>query len=270
MFFGSIHYASFESDFIHEVSSAPFLTGAWYSFTLLAILGAHEFGHYFTCRHYGIDASLPYFLPAPFITGTVGAAIRIRSMIPTKPILFDIGTAGPIAGFLVALPALLLGLQMSRVVPLPNDFVGLELGEPLLFKFAIWSIWGLIPEGHSLNLHPVAFAAWIGLLVTALNLFPIGQLDGGHISYAVFGNRSTQITLSSVVLVVGLTFVSKSWVVWSALMVGMLIVFGPKHPPTLDAAVPLDQTRCLIAIGTFIIFILCFTPAPIEVMDLIQ
>ena len=269
MFFGGLHYVSFQSDFVEDVTSIPFLTGAWYSVTILAILGTHEFGHYFACRYYGVDASLPYFLPAPFITGTVGAAIRIRSMIPTKPILFDIGAAGPIAGFAVAVPALLLGLRLSRVVPLPDDFVGLELGEPLLFQWAAWTIWGDIPDGYSLNLHPVGFAAWIGLLVTALNLFPIGQLDGGHISYAIFGGRSTQITLAGVVLVVALTLVSQSWIVWAGLMVVMLVMFGPRHPPTLDGHIPLDPTRRWIALGTLAIFILCFTPAPIEVMDLI-
>ena len=130
MFIGSAHYASFQSDFVAEVDSITFLTGAWYSFTLLAILGTHEFGHYFACRHYGVDASLPYFLPAPppIITGTFGAAIKIRSRIPTKRILFDIGAAGPIAGFAVAVPALLLGLRLSRVVPLPDDFVGAGIG----------------------------------------------------------------------------------------------------------------------------------------------
>ena len=269
MFFGGLHYASFESDFVGEVTSIPFLTGAWYSVTLLTILGTHEFGHYFACRYYGVDASLPYFLPAPFITGTVGAAIRIRSMIPTKPILFDIGAAGPIAGFAVAVPALVLGLRMSRVVPLPDDFVGLELGEPLLFQWAAWTIWGDIPDGYSLNLHPVGFAAWLGLLITALNLFPIGQLDGGHISYAIFGARSTHITLAGAFLVVALTFVSQSWIVWAGLMVVMLVMFGPRHPSTLDGGVPLDSTRRWIALGTLAIFILCFTPAPIEVMDLI-
>ena len=269
MFFGGLHYASFETDFVHEITSIPFLAGAWYSVTILTILGTHEFGHYFACRHYGVDASLPYFLPAPFITGTVGAAIRIRSMIPTKPVLFDIGAAGPIAGFAVAVPALMIGLSLSRIVPLPNDFVGLELGEPLLFKLATVIIWGDIPAGHSLNLHPVGFAAWLGLLVTALNLFPIGQLDGGHISYAMFGARSTKITLISVAVVVTLAFVSQSWFVWAGLMVVMLLMFGPRHPPTLDPHTPLDGTRIWIGLGTLLIFVLCFTPTPIEVMDLI-
>ena len=185
------HYAGFAGDPFNEIpdlSLALIPYGAWYSLTILAILGTHEFGHYFACRYYGIDASLPYFLPAPLpLTGTVGAVIRIRQPIPTKRMLFDIGAAGPIAGFVVAVPALFLGLRLSRVVPLPDDFVGMELGEPLLFQLAAWMVWGEAPTGHSINLHPMGLAAWLGLLVTALNLFPVGQLDGGHIAYAALG-----------------------------------------------------------------------------------
>ena len=190
---GTGHYAGFAADFANpDLSLALLPYGAWYSLTILAILGTHEFGHYFACRYYGIDASLPYFLPAPLpLTGTVGAVIRIRQPIPTKRMLFDIGAAGPIAGFVVAVPALFLGLRLSRIVPLPNDFVGMELGEPLLFQLAAWMVWGEAPTGHSINLHPMGLAAWLGLLITALNLFPIGQLDGGHIAYAALGRRST-------------------------------------------------------------------------------
>ena len=263
--FGSLHYEGFVSDF-EGVARSPVLLwhGLWYSVTILAILGAHEFGHYFACRYYRVDASLPYFLPAPFLTGTLGAFIRIRQPIPTKRMLFDIGVAGPIAGFLVAVPALFIGLSLSRVLPLPQDFVGLSLGEPLLFRFAAWSIWGSAPDGFSLNLHPVAFAAWFGLLATALNLFPIGQLDGGHISYAALGGRSTLVTVAAAIAVVLLTFQSSSWIAWAVLMIVMLVAFGPRHPRTLDHHVPLDDTRRLIAIAALAIFILCFTPAPIE------
>ncbi len=263
--FGSLHYEGFVSDF-DGVAQSPVLLwhGLWYSVTILAILGAHEFGHYFACRYYRVDASLPYFLPAPFLTGTLGAFIRIRQPIPTKRILFDIGVAGPIAGFLVAVPALFLGLSLSRVLPLPEDFVGLSLGEPLLFRFAAWFIWGSAPDGFSLNLHPVAFAAWFGLLATALNLFPIGQLDGGHISYAALGGRSTLVTVTAAFAVVLLTFQSSSWIAWAVLMVVMLVASGPQHPRTLDHHVPLDDNRRLIAIAALAIFVLCFTPAPIE------
>src|SRR5262245_32848232 len=172
------------------------LNGLWYSASILAILGAHEFGHYYACRYYGVDASLPYFLPAPLpLTGTLGAFIRIRQMIPGKRELFDIGIAGPIAGFIVAVPVLLFGMTLSRVVQLPPTTGGIvELGEPLLFQGAAWLVFGSIPDGYSINMHPMGFAAWFGLLATALNLFPIGQLDGGHISYAVLGRKSTIVT----------------------------------------------------------------------------
>ncbi len=265
MYFGSGHYAGFMADFTREAPSVSFLDGAWYSLTILAILGVHEMGHYLACRYYRIDASLPYFLPAPFVTGTVGAFIRIRDRIPTKPILFDVGAAGPIAGFVVAVPALFLGIALSRVTPLPDDGAGLlTLGEPLLFQGAAWLIWGPIPEGYAINLHPTGFAAWFGLLATALNLFPIGQLDGGHIAYAALGSRSTTVTLGGVAVVIALTFVSASWIVWAMLMVVMLILAGPRHPRTLDEHVPLDPARRRVALAAAAIFVVCFTPTPIE------
>ena len=269
---GSLHYAGFMTDFVTDAPSVSLLHGVWYSFTILAILGTHEMGHYLACRFYRIDASLPYFIPAPhfILTGTLGAVIRIHQRIPSKRMLFDIGAAGPIAGFAVAVPALFLGLGLSRVVPLPDDFFGLSLGEPLLFQGVAWLVWGTPPEGSTLNLHPVALAAWFGLLVTAFNLFPIAQLDGGHISYATLGRWSTMVTRAATAVVVALAvLVSMSWIVWAILMIGMVFFFGAEHPPTDDEQVPLDRTRRWIAIGTAIIFTVCFTPAPIEVMDLI-
>jgi len=203
----------------------------------------------------------------PFLlTGTLGAFIRIRAPIPGKRALFDIGIAGPIAGFLVAVPVLLIGMHLSNVVQVPKNFSGevFELGEPLLFKAAEWLTFGHIPDGYSVNMHPMAFAAWFGMLATALNLFPIGQLDGGHISYAVLGRRSTTVTLMMVVCLIGLTFVSSSWIVWTVLTVGMLLVFGPRHPRTIDEEVPLDSTRLWLAAFALLMFILCFTPAPIQ------
>lgn len=269
---GSYHYQGFMTDFVAELPDVSVFSGMWYSVTILAILGTHEMGHYIACRLYGIDATLPYFVPAPLpiLTGTLGAVIRIRQRILSKHILFDIGAAGPIAGFIVVVPALFIGLWLSRVVPLPDDFSGLTLGEPLLFQLAAWSVWGTVPEGHSLNLHPVALAAWFGLLITAFNLFPIAQLDGGHISYAALGHRSTIVTKITTAALVGLAaVVSTSWTVWAMLMIVMVLTFGARHPPTADERVPLDTTRRWIAVGTAIIFIVCFTPAPIEFTDLI-
>jgi membrane-associated protease RseP (regulator of RpoE activity) len=273
---GIDHFASFHADFgtrpIELSGTALLLNGLWYSASILAILGAHEFGHYYACRYYGVEASLPYFLPAPLpLTGTLGAFIRIRETIPAKRQLFDIGIAGPIAGFLVAVPLLLIGMSLSRVSQLPGDTNGfVELGEPLLFRAIAWLYWGSPPDGFSINMHPMAFASWFGLLATALNLFPIGQLDGGHISYAVLGRKSTVVTLGTVVVLCGLTFVSTSWLVWTVLTVVMLIAFGPRHPRTFDEQVPLDRGRLWLAAFAVAMFILCFTPAPIEPFDIVS
>ena len=274
-FVGAEHFASFARDFgTGEVdfSTTQFiLNGLWYSASILGILGAHEFGHYYACRYYHVDASLPYFLPAPLpLTGTLGAFIRIRQTIPGKRELFDIGIAGPIAGFLVAVPVLLMGMSLSHVAQLPADTSGfVELGEPLLFKAVAWLMWGTPPDGYSINMHPMAFAAWFGLLATALNLFPIGQLDGGHISYAVLGRKSLIVTLLTVAALIGLTFVSMSWLVWTVITVIMLLAFGPRHPRTADEDVPLDRGRMLLAAAALVMFVICFTPAPIEVLDIV-
>jgi membrane-associated protease RseP (regulator of RpoE activity) len=274
---GAGHYLAFVNDFgggdPRNLSSVwLYVHGLWYSLSILAILGAHELGHYYACRYYGVDASIPYFLPAPLpLTGTLGAFIRIRQPIPGKRELFDIGIAGPIAGFLVAVPVLLLGMSLSRVVALPSTTEGIvELGEPLLFQGVSWMIFGAIPDGYSINMHPMGFAAWFGLLATALNLFPIGQLDGGHISYAVLGRKSTLVTLATVLGLVGLSFVSSSWIVWTVLTVVMLAAFGPRHPRTADEHVPLDRARTWLAVAAVVIFALCFTPAPIEPFDLVR
>jgi membrane-associated protease RseP (regulator of RpoE activity) len=273
-FVGAFHYVSFEQGFepsapldLEEFRRAGFyLNGLWYSLTVLAILGCHEMGHYVACLRYGVNASRPYFLPAPLpLTGTLGAFIRIRSRIPSKVALFDIGIAGPIAGFVVTVPALFGGLALSEVVRLPADQSNLiSLGEPLLFRLAAWLVFGDVAEGYSINMHPMAFASWFGLLATALNLFPVAQLDGGHISYAVFGRRSISVTLLMVLVAVGLTSLSSSWIAWTVMLVLMLVLVGPRHPPTLDDETPLDRDRLWLAALALVMLVVCFTPAPIE------
>jgi membrane-associated protease RseP (regulator of RpoE activity) len=271
---GAMHYDAFRSAF--QITAPRFdlvtlLGGLWYSGTLLAILGAHELGHYFMCRRHNVDATLPYFLPAPLpLTGTVGAFIKIREMFPSKAVLFDIGVGGPIAGFVVLVPALFWGLGMSAVARLPDTFDGLALGEPLLFKLAAWLVWGPVPDGYSINLHPMAFAAWFGLIATALNLLPFGQLDGGHIAYAALGPRATVVSMATVLVTIGLTFGSSSWLVVTLMMVVMLFTVGLRHPRVLDEDMPLDATRRWIALASAVILVLCFTPAPIEPYQLIQ
>jgi membrane-associated protease RseP (regulator of RpoE activity) len=273
-FMGAFHYFAFAQGFnagpsvqIPWTDPTFYLNGLWYAATILAILGSHEMGHYIACRVYGVDATLPFFLPAPppVITGTFGAVIRIRSRMPSKLALFDIGIAGPIAGFVVAVPALIVGLLLSRIERLPEDFAGFSLGEPLLFQGAAWLLYGDVSDTASINLHPMGLAAWFGLIVTALNLFPIGQLDGGHIAYAVFGRRSIYVTLATAVAAIGLTLTSTSYLLFTLLVVGALFLFGPHHPPTLNDHVPLQKGRLLLAVFALIMLILCFTPAPIEV-----
>ncbi len=271
-YFGGWHYVGFLADFGHEppdVSTWEFWRGGlWFSLSVLAILGAHEWGHYLTCRWYRVEASLPYFLPAPLpLTGTFGAFIRIRSAIPNKRALFDIGASGPFAGFVVAVPVLALGLHLSRVVPMPTDVDMLSLGEPIIYQVTQWLFWGALPDGHILHLHPMAQAAWFGLLATALNLFPLAQLDGGHLAYAVFGRGARWITLGTAAVAIGLTFVSISWVAWAVLMGAMLAIAGPHHPPTLDDQLPLGRRRVAVAAAAAVVFILCFTPAPVEPIE---
>jgi len=221
-------------------------------------------------RHYETESGLSdRRAPLP-LTGTLGAFIRIRQTIPGARELFDIGIAGPIAGFIVAIPVLLVGMSLSRLTELPTDTQGfVELGEPLLIKGVAWLFGGTPPEGYSINMHPMAFAAWFGLLATALNLFPIGQLDGGHISYAVLDRKSTLMTLGTVAALIGLTWVSSSWLVWTVLTVVMLVAFGSRHPRTVDEDIPLDRTRLWLAAAALLMFILCFTPAPLEPFDLV-
>lgn len=271
---GAGHWLAFQADFRPETPDFTWIplafNGLWYSVTILAILGAHEAGHYLACRYYHVDASLPYFIPAPLpLTGTAGAFIRIRTPIVSKRVLFDVGVAGPIAGFVVTLPALVAGVWMSRLVAIPPDFVGMELGEPLLFKAVAWLVWGHVEDGLSINLHPMAFAAWFGMLATALNLIPIGQFDGGHIAYAVLGRRAAWITLASVGVAIGLSVYSSSWIVWTILAVVFLFFFGWRHPSTWDEGERLDPARLWVALFAAVMLIVCFTPAPISPFDLL-
>jgi membrane-associated protease RseP (regulator of RpoE activity) len=267
---GVLHYLSFSSEFGRV--EVPFtwrlaVDGLWYSLTLLGILGAHEFGHYYFCRRYNIDASLPYFIPAPIpLTGTLGAVIKIREAFPNRTVLFDIGVGGPIAGFLVLVPALFLGMTMSEVVPVPTGDSVFYLGEPLLFRWVAWLNFGTIGEEMTINIHPMVFAAWFGMLATALNLLPFGQLDGGHITYATLRRWSTPISLATVGTAIFMTYNSASWMFMTLMMLVMLLLLGPRHPRVIWEDEPLPPSRRVIAVVALIIFILCFTPVPIDTM----
>jgi len=275
---GAVHYAFFVSEFSPErmpvgpmaILLAFWSKGFWYSGTLLGILGAHEMGHYLLCRRYNVDASLPYFIPLPplFLTGTLGAVIKIREAFPSKRVLFDIGVAGPIAGFVVLVPALFYGMTLSNVVPEPQG-PALYIGEPLLFKIAAFAIVGPIRDGYTLNVHPMVFAAWFGMLATSVNLLPFGQLDGGHITYATLGRWSTPISIVTVSSAIAMTFVSMSWLLMTVMMLVMLFMLGPRHPRVIYEHEPIGLERTLIAIVALIMFILCFTPVPFQLQDLV-
>jgi membrane-associated protease RseP (regulator of RpoE activity) len=272
---GVLHYAAFMQEFSARpvvINWALILRGFWYSGTLLGILGAHEMGHYLYCRRYNVDATLPYFIPMPpliFLTGTLGAVIKIREAFPSRKVLFDIGVAGPIAGFIVLVPALFYGMTISNVVPEPTNGRVLFLGEPLLFKLATHVVFGTVRHGYTVNMHPMVFAAWFGMLATALNLLPFGQLDGGHITYAALGRWSTPISIATVASAIAMTFLSASWIVMTVMMLVMLVMLGPRHPRVIYEYEPLDTKRNVIAVCALIIFILCFTPVPIQLQDLV-
>jgi membrane-associated protease RseP (regulator of RpoE activity) len=246
-----------------------FASGLWYSIPILLILGAHEFGHYALCRIHQVDATLPYFIPAPpvlLITGTLGAVIRIREAFPSRRALFDIGVAGPIAGFIVLLPLLYWGVTLSEVVLITPDEGVIYFGEPLLYQFAAWLHFGSIPDGYDVSIHPMAFAAWWGMLATALNLLPFGQLDGGHIVYSLFrGHRhAVMVSIATLIAAALLTTRSLSWISMLVVMVIMALVLGLRHPQVIDEDTPLDARRRLVAVFALAMFLLCFTPVPIQ------
>jgi len=253
--------------FVLTVLTTTIWVGPQYSAVILLVLGAHEFGHYFACRWHDVDCTLPYFIPGPFLslTGTLGAVIRIKEPFPTRNALFDIGVAGPIAGFVTLLPFLILGIQWSEViVTFPGDYL-ITLGEPLLFQVLSRAVFGALPDGLDIIVHPVGYAAWFGMIATAINLLPFGQLDGGHILYAVLGPRSSGVFKLTLVAAVSLVFVSTSWLLMAVMLLVMAWRIGFHHPPPLDDWTPLSRGRRLVAALALLIFIACFTPAPITI-----
>jgi len=260
------HYQAFLSGLSGDVPPVSWMSGFWYSAAVLAILGAHEFGHYFMCRRYGVDATLPFFIPSPTLAGTFGAVIRIKSGFPTRAALFDIGVAGPIAGFIVLLPLLLLGMSWSTVVRVPENFEGMILGTPMLFDLAARLFFDPLPAGYSLNIHPLVFASWFGMLATALNLLPFGQLDGGHLTYALLGPRSVWISYATVVVAIGLTIYSTSWAVLTIMMLVMMFLFGMRHPTVWNEYDGLDRKRVAVFLFAVLMLALCFTSAPVELV----
>ncbi|HEY4839753.1 MAG TPA: site-2 protease family protein [Candidatus Acidoferrales bacterium] len=238
------------------------LAGLPFAFTLMGILLAHELGHYFTCRYYGMTASYPYFIPFPSLFGTMGAFIRIRSAITNRKALFDVGLSGPVVGFLFTVPALAFAIAHSKIVPGVAAASGSQIafGEPMLMRM-LMAILRPHVLAQDLLLHPVGRAAWIGLFVTSLNLLPASQLDGGHILYALAQRIHKRATLIVAATLGLLAFQWLGWIVWAVL----LLAIGYRHPPLIDRCESLDRKRFVWAAVGLAIFVLSFMPVPIIV-----
>lgn len=235
--------------------------------TAIGIMLAHEMGHYVACRYYKVDAALPHFLPAPEISlvGTFGAFIRIRGPIPHRKALFDIGVAGPLAGFLACLPVLYLAAQEVQLVPATHtsgDPGVINLMSPLAMRLALsWFMPHIdVPAGHAAIAGPYYIAGWFGLLLTALNLMPVGQLDGGHATYALLRGRAALISRVASWLCLGLLYFGPSYLLWWLL----LRLLGRPHPPTIDDERPVGRVRAIVGVACIAVFALCFRPDPFE------
>ena len=238
--------------------------GLPFSMTLLAILMVHEMSHYLSSKAHRVPSTLPFFIPAPSIIGTFGAVIRMKGAIWDRRALLDIGASGPIGGFLIALPALIIGFAMSEVVPGGGIGEGsFVLGDSILVAAVGRMVLGEIPAGADVILHPVAFAGWIGMFITSLNLLPVGQLDGGHIATAMFPRRSVTIarTVHFCLLFMGIIF-WEGWLVWAL----FLVFIGIRHPPVLLPHITLDRKRVRIGYVSLAIFVLTFVPSPFRII----
>ncbi len=233
--------------------------GIPFAATLLGILVTHELGHYVFSRLHGVPTSLPLFVPGlPHFVGTFGAIIRMRAPLTDRRALFDIGVAGPIAGFVVAVIALVIGLRLSTVVPIQGNY-GMHLGEPLLLQFASWVVIGPLSPTADVILHPVGFAAWFGLFITSLNLLPIGQLDGGHVAYALLGERQRSVAVALVPILMLFGWLGwKGWFLW----VGLAGLMGLAHPPLRNPGRELGGVRLLIGWIALLIFVVTFSWEP--------
>jgi membrane-associated protease RseP (regulator of RpoE activity) len=237
-----------------------FLTGLPFSVSLLAILLCHEFGHYTAARIHRVNVTLPYFIPAPTIIGTFGALIRSKSAFMNRKQLLDVAATGPLAGFVIAIVVLVIGINVSTSQPMPGNANTMFFGESLIYKLMAYLIKGPLPDGKTLMLSPIAFAGWVGLLVTMLNLLPISQLDGGHIIYALFGKKQKIIAYFTILGLIALSFWWTGWAFWLV----FTILLKPEHPPTLVDEIPIGRTRTIIGYLSIATFILCFMPVPIS------
>ncbi len=243
-------------------SLSAFLSGIPYSFTLMLILSAHEAGHYFVAKGYGVSSPLPWFIPAPTLIGTFGAVIRLPRLPGSRLALFDIALAGPIAGLVPSVIALAIGIRLSSTLPggaPPSS--GMEIGESLLFRLLAWIFSSGSTGGSTLLLSPVGFAGWVGLLVTALNLMPVGQLDGGHLAWALLGRKSRRLLWGIFPLLLFLGFRGwRGWWIWA----GLLLLMGVSHPELADAETRLPSSRIVWGAIALVIEILVFVPDPLR------
>jgi len=235
--------------------------GLAFSLAVMTTLLAHELGHFLQALRYHVPASLPYFIPMPLSPiGTMGAVIVMQPGMGNRRSLFDIGISGPLAGLVPALVFSIVGLSWSHVEPIVAHPGGWILGEPLLFKFLGYLMFGPIPAGSTVVLHPVAYAGWVGIFITALNLFPIGQLDGGHVLYALLLRRAHRVAQG---LLIAVMIAVAVWGYWGwTLMILLLMWMGPIHPPTANDHVPLGHTRTILGWATLAFMPLGFTPVP--------
>jgi membrane-associated protease RseP (regulator of RpoE activity) len=271
-----------------EGREPPWYGGWVFAVPLLAILLSHEFGHYIAARIHRVDASLPYFIPFPLVFGTLGAIIAMRGRIQKRDALLDIGAAGPLAGMAVALPVLIYGLSISEVLPQgPGEFI-ME-GHSLLYELLLYATHGWIPPGHDIFLHPAALAGWVGMFITMLNLIPVGQLDGGHVTYALLGPAQNKISNAILALlpVLGVGVcgyfgfkayaaglrggalieeftTGANWFVWFVLLHLMRRLSGKQHPP-VDPG-PLSPARTIVGVVCMVLFVLIFMPVPMRTL----
>jgi membrane-associated protease RseP (regulator of RpoE activity) len=266
---GALQYAGFQQTFGDSRVQLTFWQlaggGLFFSVPFLAFLTAHEFGHYGMARLHGLRPSLPYYLPAPLpMTGSLGAVIVFRGHFPNRRVLFDFAAGGPIAGFVVAVIASAVGLRWSPIVKVAPTAGAITLGNPLAFQWLSDAILGPVRAGYDVSLHPTAFAGWLGLLFTMMNLVPVLQLDGGHIAYALFRRHSRWVTVAGLLAiawaVVGLG--AWTWSLWFVLLLVMMRLIGWEHPRPLDDDLPLDPARLIAAAAVLAIMIVCFMSVP--------
>jgi len=253
---------------LQEGESLP-LSSIWrgwpYALSVLLILGGHELGHYFAARFHGVHVTLPYFIPLPIgFFGTLGAFIQLREPVRNRKILFDVGVAGPLTGFVLAVPILFIGLATSNITPLPADGYILE-GDSLFYGLAKFIVFGqVLPNGHEdVFINQVAKAGWTGLFITGLNLIPVGQLDGGHVVSTLMGRRAQRLYLPVLIVFLVLSFINSAWLLWTML----LFLMGRLYAMPLDTITPLDSRRRWLGYAAMLIFVLVFVPNPLQIVQ---